>query len=85
MTAVLLSGCADNEYSYDALIEGQYHGAMTYAAMRAINEATAPLTYRRAAHSDPQHRLPAGYPQHPKLEGRMDDKRSLLFGTKAPN
>ncbi len=85
MTAVLLTGCADNEYSYDALIEGQYHGAMTYAAMKAINEATAPLTYQQLHTRIRNIVSQAGYPQHPKLEGRRDDKRSLLFGTKAPN
>jgi hypothetical protein len=71
MTAVLLTGCADNEYSRRA-IDGQYHGAMTYAAMKAINEATAPLTYQQS-HADPEHRLPGRLPQHPKLEGRMDE------------
>jgi hypothetical protein len=30
MREVLLSGCTDKEYSYDALIGGIYHGAMTY-------------------------------------------------------
>jgi metacaspase-1 len=80
MTSVLLSGCSDNEYSYDALIDGKYNGAMTYAAIRAINESRDPLTYQQLHTRVRNIVARAGYPQHPQLEGRRDDKRSLLFG-----
>ena len=36
MKEVLVSGCRDNQYSYDARIDGTYHGAMTYFALRTI-------------------------------------------------
>jgi len=39
MREVLLSGCTDKEYSYDALIGDIYHGAMTYYALQAIRQA----------------------------------------------
>jgi hypothetical protein len=81
MTAVLLTGCADDESSYDARIDGKYHGAMTYAAIKAINEALEPLTYQQLRTRVGNIVARAGYPQHPQLEGREDDKRSLLFGT----
>jgi len=45
MKDVLLSGCTASEYSYDALIGGKYHGAMTYFAIQAIREANYDLTY----------------------------------------
>ena len=35
MKDVLLTGCSDKEYSYDANIDGTYHGAMTYYALKA--------------------------------------------------
>jgi metacaspase-1 len=81
MTSVLLSGCADNEYSYDALIEGKYHGAMTHAALRAINDSPDPLTYQQLHTRVGNIVARGGFKQHPQLEGRKEDKRSLLFGT----
>ena len=45
MHEVLVSGCRDNQYSYDARIDGTYHGAMTYFALRTIEEANYKLTY----------------------------------------
>ena len=83
MTAILLTGAADNEYSYDALIDGQYHGAMTYAAIRAINESLQPLTYQQLHTRTRNIVARSGYPQHPQLEGRREDKRALLFGMSA--
>jgi hypothetical protein len=46
MKEVLLSGCTANEYSYDALIGGTYHGAMTYHALEAIGPQITPLPTR---------------------------------------
>ena len=48
MKEVLVSGCRDNQYSYDARIDGTYHGAMTYFALRTIEEANYDLTLRGA-------------------------------------
>lgn len=79
MTALLLSGCKDVEYSYDALIEGGYHGAMTYYAIEAIREADYRLTYSQL-HSRVNFLLEEnGYPQHPQLEGRSEYKKRRLF------
>jgi hypothetical protein len=79
MKEVLLSGCTDKEYSYDALIGGTYHGAMSYYALQAIREARYNLTYGQL-HS----RLTlliedGGYPQHPQLEGSGANKRRQIF------
>ena len=79
MKHVLLSGCTDREYSYDALIEGTYHGAMTFFALQAIREANYGLTY-----SELHRRLlglldEAQYNQHPQLEGRAEDKDRQIF------
>jgi hypothetical protein len=79
MREVLLSGCSEREYSYDALIDGVYHGAMTYHALKAIREAGYELTY-----AELQARLvamveAAGFPQHPQLEGRAETKAQQIF------
>lgn len=84
MTSVLLTGSDDNEYSYDALIEGKYHGAMTYHAVKAISESQDVLTYQQLHTRVKNLVAKAGYPQHPQLEGRRANKRSLLFGATRP-
>ena len=79
MQEILLSGCTDTEYSYDALFDGIYHGAMTYHAIKAIREARYRLTYAQL-----EARLSflvneAGYNQHPQLEGRTENKKRQIF------
>ena len=79
MKEILLSGCSDKEYSYDALIGGKYHGAMTYYALKAIQEANYTITYRQL-----RDRLlfmldDEGYPQHPQLEGTAANKKRQIF------
>ncbi len=77
MREVLLTGCSDHEYSYDAHFGGVYHGALSYYALAAIEETGGRLTYRA------WHRrvceLIASYPQHPQLEGSGPNKRRRLF------
>jgi len=79
MKDLLLSGCTDKEYSYDAMIGGKYHGAMTYFALKTIREADYQITYAQL-YSLLQFQLDdAGYPQHPQLEGRSENKKRQLF------
>jgi len=79
MKEILLSGCTDKEYSYDALIGDKYHGAMSYFALQCIRDANYKITYRQL-----HDRLlflvdDAGYPQHPQLEGRRANKKRQIF------
>jgi hypothetical protein len=79
MKEVLLSGSSDKEYSYDANIEGTFHGAMTYHAIKAIREADYKLTYAEL-HGRLQPMLDeAGFPQHPQLEGKDENKAQQIF------
>lgn len=79
MKDVLLSGCTDKEYSYDALLNGTYHGAMTFHAIQAITAANYRISYAQL-HSRVGYMLDtAGYPQHPQLEGKQDRKRQQIF------
>ena len=79
MKDVLLSGCTASEYSYDALIGGKYHGAMTYFAIQAIREANCDITFSQLR-TRLLHLLDeAGYPQHPQLEGIAVNKKKRIF------
>ena len=79
MKEILLSGCTANEYSYDALIGGKYHGAMTYYALQCIREANYEITYNQLK-TRLRHLLDdAGYPQHPQLEGKALNKKKQIF------
>jgi hypothetical protein len=77
MQEVLLSGCSDKEYSYDAKISGTYHGAMTYYAIQAIREARYKLTYAQLHQR--MVGLIADYPQHPQLEASSANKQRQIF------
>jgi hypothetical protein len=79
MKEVLLSGSSDKEYSYDALIDGTYHGAMTYHAIKAIRESNYRITYAQLNSRLNLLLDDAGYPQHPQLEGTTANKRRPIF------
>ena len=79
MKEMLLSGCTDREYSYDALIGGVYHGAMTYFALEAIRSANYRLTYAQLHARLSDLIEDGGYPQHPQLEGSEAHKRRQIF------
>lgn len=79
MNEVLLSGCTDKEYSYDALIGGVYHGAMTYYALQVIRAANYRITYDQLRTRVNFLLAEAGYPQHPQLEGNRLHKRRQIF------
>ncbi len=79
MKDVLLSGCTDKEYSYDARIGGVYHGAMTYFALKAIQESNYQITFQQL-HTRLLNLLDdAGYPQHPQLEAKKANKKKQVF------
>jgi hypothetical protein len=79
MRHVLLSGCMDAEVSYDAMIDGRYHGAMSFHALKVIREANYEITYRQLAERLEPMVVNAGFPQHPRLEGRSDLKEKQIF------
>jgi len=67
--AVLLSGCKDEEYSYDAWFNGRPNGAFTYAALQTLKSLPDSATYRDW-HRDIRNILPhVNYPQTPQLSG----------------
>ncbi len=79
MTELLVSGCLDSEYSYDDKFGRRYHGAMTYHALRSLEDAGWRIRYEDWV-ADVNARLADDmYHQHPQLEGRSAAKRRLVF------
>lgn len=77
MKEILLTGCTDKEYSYDAFFGGIYHGAMTYYALKVIEMARYRLSYAQL--HEGINNLIADYPQHPQLEGKKENKKRQIF------
>lgn len=74
---LLLSGCADIEYSYDAWFNNRANGAFTYAALQSMKQllnSSTPVTFK-AYWQRIRTMLPSiDYPQTPALYGRSDMK-----------
>jgi len=79
MIEILISGCSDTEYSYDAFINGKWNGAMTSYATSIIKPEQ---TYNEF-YSQLREKLPSTeYPQTPQLEGSEANKAKLVFTEK---
>jgi metacaspase-1 len=75
---ILISGCSDSEYSYDAEFNGRPNGAMTALAIRVIQQ-NPNATYREF-YTGLRALLPSSdYPQTPQLEGSDTNKDRPLF------
>jgi hypothetical protein len=79
MKEILLSGCKSTEYSYDAQINGAFHGAMTYYAIETIKEAGYKITYAGLAQGVNEKLITEGYRQTPQLEGTTKNKKKQIF------
>lgn len=73
--ALLMSGCQDVEYSYDAFFEGRANGAFTYVAIRALAKLGPKSTYADWAKAIRAILPSAQYPQSPNLFGSTSMKR----------
>lgn len=79
MTEILLSGCTADEVSWDVKIGSTFHGAMTYCAIKAIEEANYQITYSQLRQNLQAKLDQKGYTQHPQLEGKAANKEKLIF------
>lgn len=78
MPEILITGCSDSEYSYDAEFDGRPNGAMTALAIRVIKQ-NLNETYREF-YTGLRVLLPSSeYPQTPQLEGSEVNKDRYLF------
>ncbi|HSL43192.1 MAG TPA: caspase family protein [Anaerolineales bacterium] len=78
MPEILITGCSDSEFSYDAEFNGRPNGAMSAMALRVIRQ-NPNATYREF-HAALRTLLPSNeYPQSPQLEGSDANKSRRLF------
>ena len=72
--ALLMAGCQDTEYSYDAYFQGRPNGAFTFVALQALAKLPAGATYydwyRKIRSMLPSRQ----YPQTPNLYGSSSMK-----------
>jgi hypothetical protein len=74
-SALVLAGCRDTEYSYDASFGDRPNGAYSYVALQALRQLPAGATYRDW-HTRIREQLPsADYPQTPQLDGTSSQRR----------
>ncbi|GAA3457029.1 caspase family protein [Dactylosporangium matsuzakiense] len=66
-TALLLAGCADTEYAYDATFNGRPNGAFTYVALSALGGLPRSATYRDWIEAIRVSLPSQDYPQTPSL------------------
>ena len=72
---LLMSGCQDVEYSYDAYFQGRPNGAFTYAAIKTFTKLKPGASYKDW-HTAIRKALPtAQYPQSPNLFGSTTMKK----------
>jgi hypothetical protein len=77
--ALLLSGCQDIEYSYDAHFDGRANGAFTYVALAALRELPQTATYRDWITAIGSALPSQDYPQTPGLQGSSTQRRWPLL------
>ncbi len=80
MVEILISGCDNDEYSYDAQINGRWNGAFSAAALDVMKDRLTYNEFYQALRGI----LPSSqYPQTPQLEGSTANKNRLLFETES--
>lgn len=67
--SVLLAGCKDDEYSYDAWFNGRPNGAFTYVALHTLKSLPDDATYRDWYRKIREILPHVNYPQTPQLSG----------------
>jgi hypothetical protein len=73
---LLMSGCRDHEYSYDANFGGRPNGAFTYYALKTLNsEMTYAVWYRHIRDYLPG----ASYPQTPQIFGSQQAQKTTVL------
>ena len=78
MNEILLTGSLDSEYSWDAFIEGNFQGAMSYHAKRILRNKPS-ITFAQL-HAELRKVLPSrNFPQSPQLEGKEKNKNRKVF------
>lgn len=77
--AILIAGCRSNQVSADALLDGDYHGALTFYLCRAITELGPEATYLELIRRVRQLLNREGFDQVPQLEGANELLRLAIL------
>ncbi len=72
---LLISGCQDTEYSYDAWFNGRPNGAFTFVALRELRKLKPGATYRQWFDAIRKALPSLQYPQSPNLYGTRNMKK----------
>jgi hypothetical protein len=73
---LLMSGCQDHEYSYDANFGGRPNGAFTYYALKSLTDG---MTYAEWYRNIRDYLPGASYPQTPQIFGSKQTKNSTVL------
>ncbi len=77
---LLMAGCQDTEYSYDAYFQGRPNGAFTFVALRALSKLPAKATYMDWFKAIRRLLPSQQYPQSPNLYGSQSMKKWKVLG-----
>jgi hypothetical protein len=78
--ALLMAGCQDTEYSFDAYFQGRPNGAFTFVALQQLKTLAAKASYR-TWYKAVRTALPSQqYPQTPNLYGSTGMKNWKVLG-----
>ena len=72
---LLMAGCQDSEYSYDARFGGRPNGAFTYYALKTLPALPAGATYADWYTAIRRHLPGASYPQTPQIFGGKRNRK----------
>jgi hypothetical protein len=72
---LLMAGCQDQEFSYDARFNGRPNGAFTYYALKTLKSLPAGATYTDWYAAIRQYLPGASYPQTPQLFGGKRNRK----------
>jgi len=77
--ALLMAGCQDTEYSYDAYFQGRPNGAFSFVALRALPKVKAGAKYSDWFKAIRRSLPSQQYPQSPNLFGSSAMKKWKVF------
>ncbi len=78
-SALLMAGCQDSEYSYDAYFRGRPNGAFTFVALKELAKLKPNATYRQWYNAIRKALPSQQYPQSPNLYGSKSMMKWKVF------
>lgn len=78
-STLLMSGCRDPEFSYDAWFDGRANGAFTFVALRELRNLPTDATYQEWYDAVTESLPSQQYPQSPQLYGKNSMKNWIAL------